>query len=264
MKIQMKTTLVHWSLALLVTAGAAFSLTSTAGAAQDEKGEKPAVTEQADAVSDADKAVIAAQLPFYPMNTCVVSGKPLDEDAKNVVIDGNLYRTCCSRCAAKIIKDSTEARKDIEAAVIAAQKPLWPNMPCPVSGEAFGGEEMGDPVDFVYGMRYFKLCCGGCKRGVAKDADKVYGKISAAMMTEQAKTYPLTKCVISGEELGSMGDPIDRMYGTTLVRLCCKGCVRGFEKNAAALAKQVKDARIDRRRGKGTKEASAPKPEKQG
>ena len=167
----------------------------------------------------------------------------------NVVAGGNLYRTCCKRCAAKVKEDPTKARGKVERAVIAAQKPLWPMAKCPISDEAYGGES-GAPVDMVVGMRYVKLCCNGCKRGLAKAPDRIFAKVDKALIAEQTKTYPLTTCVISGEDLGSMGEPIDKLYGTTLVRLCCKGCVKKYEATAAACAKKVKDARIDRRRGK--------------
>ena len=255
----MKNHITRWSLALLITTFAALSFDVAAQAAQDtgkEKAETPAELSEA----NTDAAVIAVQLPFYPLNTCVISDEELGDDTVNTVIDGNLYRTCCKRCAAKIVSDPSAARAKIERAVVAAQKPLWPLTTCPISSEAYGGD-MGEPVDFVHGMRYAKLCCKDCKRGVAKNPDRVFGAVDKAWIAEQTKTYPLETCPISGEKLGSMGDPVDKLYGTTLVRLCCKGCNKAFDKNPAKYAKQVKDARIDRRRGKEAKEAGAPKKE---
>lgn len=43
--------------------------------------------------------------------------------------------------------------------------------------------------------------------------------------------YPLDTCPVSGEKLGSMGDPLVLAYDGREVRLCCKGCVRSFEKD---------------------------------
>lgn len=256
----MKTLIIRWSTALLVTTVATLTLGFSAQAAQEKGGDEKAPAAQTDdaAKAAADAAVIAAQLPFYPLSTCVISDEELGDDTVNTVVDGNLYRTCCKRCAAKIVADPAAARAKIERAVVAAQKPLWPLTECPISGEAYDGE-MIEPVDMVLGMRYFRLCCDGCKRGVLKNPDRVIGAVDKAWIAEQTKTYPLTTCPISGEELGSMGDPIDRLYGPTLVRLCCKGCNKSFDKNPAKYAKQVKDARIDRRRGKEAKEAGAPK-----
>lgn len=48
---------------------------------------------------------------------------------------------------------------------------------------------------------------------------------------EQAKTYPLTTCLVSGDKLGGMGETIDCLYEGKLVRFCCKGCIKSFNKN---------------------------------
>lgn len=258
----MKNRIARWSLALLITTCATLTVSAAANASQEkrqEQGEAPAVQAEKAKAASTDAEVIATQLPFYPLTTCVVSDEELGADAVSFVIDGNLYRTCCAKCETKVKADSATARAKIERAVVAAQKPLWPLTVCPISNEAYGGE-MGEPIDVVEGMRYAKLCCKGCKRGIAKNPDRVFAAVDKAWIAEQTKTYPLMKCVISDEELGSMGEPIDRMYGTTLVRLCCKGCNKTFDKDPAKYAKQVKDARIDRRRGKA-KEAGAPKDE---
>lgn len=40
--------------------------------------------------------------------------------------------------------------------------------------------------------------------------------------------YPLTTCVVSGEDLGSMGDPVTLSYKGTTVKLCCSSCKDDF------------------------------------
>ncbi|MCA8981291.1 MAG: hypothetical protein H6831_02640 [Planctomycetes bacterium] len=256
----MKTLITRWSAALLISALSTLALAGAVHASQ-EKGadeQKPAVQTE-EAKKAADDAVIAAQLPFYPLTTCPISGEELGDDAVNTVVDGNLYRTCCKKCAAKIAADPSSARAKIERAVVAQQKPLWPLTSCPISGNEVAEGGKMEPYDMVYGMRYYRLCCEDCKSGFLKNPDRVTQAVDKAWIAEQTKTYPLTTCPISGEELGSMGQPIDRLYGPTLVRLCCKGCVKSFDKDPAKYAKQVRDARIDRRRGKEAKEAGAPK-----
>ena len=49
-----------------------------------------------------DKAVIAAELPNYPLTTCVVSKRPLDvgDGPFNIVVGGHLFRVCCPGCEA--------------------------------------------------------------------------------------------------------------------------------------------------------------------
>lgn len=44
-------------------------------------------------------------------------------------------------------------------------------------------------------------------------------------------SYPLKTCLVSGDELGAMGDTINALYGERLIRFCCKGCVKSFNKN---------------------------------
>ena len=40
--------------------------------------------------------------------------------------------------------------------------------------------------------------------------------------------YPLTTCPVSGEELGSMGDPVVLDHNGTTVKFCCKSCLPKF------------------------------------
>ncbi|CAN5892661.1 hypothetical protein BH11VER1_BH11VER1_01190 [soil metagenome] len=56
-------------------------------------------------------------------------------------------------------------------------------------------------------------------------------------------TYPLKKCVISGDVLGGeMGKPIKVTSEGTDVYLCCKSCIKDFNKDPAKYVKMVKDA----------------------
>ena len=42
--------------------------------------------------------------------------------------------------------------------------------------------------------------------------------------------YPLEKCLVSGEALGSMGEPTVLTYKGKEIKLCCSDCVEGFNK----------------------------------
>ena len=48
-----------------------------------------------------------------------------------------------------------------------------------------------------------------------------------------AKTYPLDKCVISDEKLGSMGEPVVFVYHGQQIKLCCNNCRKDFDKEPA-------------------------------
>lgn len=59
----------------------------------------------------------------------------------------------------------------------------------------------------------------------------ILSPISASnALAAETKSYPLKVCVVSGNELGSMGTPITRKYGDHEVKFCCKPCVKKFEK----------------------------------
>ncbi|MBX3743866.1 MAG: hypothetical protein KF833_01025 [Verrucomicrobiae bacterium] len=50
-----------------------------------------------------------------------------------------------------------------------------------------------------------------------------------------ARAYPLDTCIVAGEKLGSMGDPIVMVYGQQQIKFCCKGCIDDFKDNPAGL-----------------------------
>jgi len=47
------------------------------------------------------------------------------------------------------------------------------------------------------------------------------------------KPYPLKTCVVSGNTLGAMGDPVTKVYDGQEIKFCCKPCVKKFEANKA-------------------------------
>jgi hypothetical protein len=65
-----------------------------------------------------DAAVIKAQLPMYPLDTCIISGEKLGGMGKAVdyVHEGRLVRFCCSSCIATFKKDPVKYFKIIDEA----------------------------------------------------------------------------------------------------------------------------------------------------
>jgi hypothetical protein len=53
--------------------------------------------------------------------------------------------------------------------------------------------------------------------------------------------YPLDTCPITGKKLGSMGDPVTKVYGGQEVRFCCPACPPKFEKDQAANLAKLND-----------------------
>jgi len=211
--------LLSVSLVALLLSGAALAFQQ--GDAKAAQAAAPAAKPEAE--------VIAQQLPSYPLVKCPVSGEELGGMGKilDIVHEGHLVRLCCKACVKEFQKDPAKTLKSIEEAVIQQQKPSFPTMKCPVSGEDMGA----DTVDVVYGTRLVRLCCKGCKKGFEKDPAATMAKIDAALIAEQSKTYPLKTCLVSGEPIEGAG--FDQLYGVRLTRFCCEKCGKEFQKEPA-------------------------------
>jgi len=54
---------------------------------------------------------------------------------------------------------------------------------------------------------------------------------SSQAKTSKVKPYTIKKCVVSDEELGSMGDTISFAYKGQEIKVCCKPCIKKFKKD---------------------------------
>ena len=60
---------------------------------------------------------------------------------------------------------------------------------------------------------------------------------------EKAKPYPLKTCIVSEEKLGGdMGDPYVFTYQGREIKLCCKSCLKDFNKDSAKYVKKIEAA----------------------
>ncbi len=173
-----------------------------------------------------DDAAIVKQRPSYPLDTCVVSGEALDAmgEPLEYMHEGRLVRLCCKGCVRKLNAEPEQFLATIDRAVVAAQKASYPLDTCVVSGE-----EIENPIELVHGTRLVRLCCPGCEKEFAKAPAAFMDKVDSALIAQQRASYPLDTCLVSDEPLGDK--PMDRLHGTQLVRFCCKGCVREFDKD---------------------------------
>jgi len=64
----------------------------------------------------------------------------------------------------------------------------------------------------------------------------------AAGSEATAKAYTLDTCVVSDEKLGSMGDPVLKVYAGQQVKFCCNSCVKDFEKDQAKFLAKIATA----------------------
>ena len=97
----------------------------------------------------------------------------------------------------------------------------------------------------------------GSKDSAAKTANQLAGAISdasnqmankveqisdEAIIATQSAVYPLKKCVVSGEALGSMGESVNYLHEGTLIKICCDHCKPDLEKDPAKFVAMVKTA----------------------
>jgi hypothetical protein len=175
----------------------------------------------------------------YPLTTCIVSGETLGSmgDPVTKTYGDREVRFCCENCVPDFEKDQAAFLQKLDAAIVEAQLESYPLETCVVSGEALGS--MGDPVNLVVGNRLVRLCCSNCTDDVTADPATFVAKLDAAVVAAQVADYPASTCPISGQKLGSMGDPYDYVFAGQLVRFCCGGCIGAFDENPAAAMASV-------------------------
>jgi hypothetical protein len=65
----------------------------------------------------------------------------------------------------------------------------------------------------------------------------------AAESKVKPKPYTLKTCIISGDKLGGdMGEPYVFVHEDREIKLCCKGCLKDFNKNPAKYVKLIEQA----------------------
>lgn len=61
-----------------------------------------------------------------------------------------------------------------------------------------------------------------------------------SLSAADVKPYPKNTCLVSDNELGSMGKPITKVYDGQEVKFCCKPCIKKFEANKDKYLKKLK------------------------
>jgi hypothetical protein len=80
-----------------------------------------------------------------------------------------------------------------------------------------------------------------CKRTCAHQHG-VQDSKSTKTLQSDVKPYPLKTCVVSGEELGKMGEPFRFTYKGQEIKLCCKGCEKDFNKEPEKFLQKIAGA----------------------
>ena len=121
-----------------------------------------------------------------------------------------------------------------------SQIKAYPIDKCVVSGEKLAA--MKSPMALDYNGREVIFCCPACIKEFNEAPDKYIKELDDAIIAKEKPDYPLDKCVVSGEKLGAMGDPVDVVVKNHLVRLCCAGCKKSLAKDPDKYLGMVKEA----------------------
>jgi YHS domain-containing protein len=191
----------------------------------------------------------------YPLNYCLVSGEKLGAMGEPVAFkhQGREITFCCSGCIDEFKAHADTYMGKLDSAVIEQQLPFYPLATSIVSGKALG-LKTGAYVNMVYGNRLVRLASSKEAGEFAKAPEKYLAQLDSAVIAAQKESYPLKTCVISGMELGGMGEPYNFVHGNRLVRFCCAGCVDAFRADPVADLARI-DAALKTQK---TTEPSAP------
>jgi len=165
----------------------------------------------------------------YPLDHCIVSGEKLGDKPVIQDYNGRELRFCSQNCAKEFKKDPQQYLAKLDEEIIKQQLPVYPLETCVVTGEKLDTE--GTPVNYIYKNRLVRFCCKNCIQTFEKDPTTYLKKLDDASVNKQLKAYPLDTCLVSGEKLGGMGEPVNYIYAGRLVRFCCSGCIDTFVKN---------------------------------
>ncbi len=88
------------------------------------------------------------------------------------------------------------------------------------------------------------LSLASCKPGKStsyESSPEAPATESTSAESADAMPYPLKTCLVSGEELGSMGVPPAIVYQGQQIKFCCKSCIPDFEKEPEKYMAKLKE-----------------------
>lgn len=169
----------------------------------------------------------------YALNVCPVSGEPLGSMGDPLIFnhDGREIRFCCSGCEPMFKAEPAKYLAKLDELMTKEQEKFYPLTTCVVSGE-----ELDENAESrIVNNRLMKFASAEYAATAAKTPEKFIAKLDEAVIERQSKNYPLKTCIVSGQELGSMGDPIKMVVANRLIELCCAGCVKTANKYPAKM-----------------------------
>ena len=167
----------------------------------------------------------------------------------------HLITVLCLALLPSLALASAQALQPADATAPSAQDEAINKM-CPIGEEPIDGKTFA-----TYDGHKLGFCCGGCDtKFLAWSKEKKDAFVAAALAGQDkkpeaakakeraAEPYTLSTCPVSGEKLGSMGDPFVLTVEGRDVKLCCKGCVGKIEKDPAKYLAVVDEGFVSQQR----------------
>jgi hypothetical protein len=163
-------------------------------------------------------ALLTEQLPFYPMNTCVVSGEGLS--FATLVIEfyeGHLVLLANESARQVFLSDPRTYWDVLRQVTIRSQAEAYPTPSCVVSQEPLGS--MGPTINHLHGMQLVQLCCSSCVPTLNKTPERYLEILEEAYLQAGREAGGDTTgfCPVTGVPLGEQA--VEVLWGTRLVRL---------------------------------------------
>jgi hypothetical protein len=119
----------------------------------------PRFERQKDRWAAIDQRMIEQQLPHYPIETCIVTQKPLSAQSVSRIHKNRLVRFTDGRAAREFEKSPKPFLAQLDDAIIASQRATYPLETCLVTGRALGtGARPGTGiVEVIVANRLFRL-----------------------------------------------------------------------------------------------------------
>jgi len=203
------------------------------------------------AMDYADKAFVlasmAAPADANPINTIdPISHKKIVAGGPTTTVDGQIIGFASAGDARMFNDWSPKVQSAYVKKVLAGAE--WGDAytldTCPTSGEKLG--TMGAPIVRYFDGREVRFCCDGCIGDFEADPAAGFRAMDAKMIADQMPSYPMTTCLVGGDELGD--DAIDMVYRNRLVRFCCKMCAKKFKADPVAYLAKLDKATIAQQR----------------
>ena len=83
------------------------------------------------------------------------------------------------------------------------------------------------------------LCLAACAAEQPAQPKAKAAPSEATRSEAPAKAYPLKTCIVSDNDLDSMGEQTSIVYQGQTIKFCCSSCIAKFEKNPAKYLKKL-------------------------